>query len=100
MDKVKAAKIVLKYKAEMLMVIADDLDETIQKSKYDEYDGEMVREFVDHCLEGTSRLENIIDAAEWTYNSGIGDQVSRIRSRVEIIEGYLRYVEWARRNKK
>lgn len=98
MDKVKAAKIVLKYKADMLKVICDDLDETIQKSKYDEYDGEMVRELVDYFLEGATELDGIID--DYCYNSGVGDQVSKIRSRVEIIEGHLRYVEWARHNKK
>lgn len=97
MDKVKAAKIVLKYKAEMLKEIDEDLQSIIEKKEYEKYDKEFIYELVDYCLEGTSGLENIIDAAEWTYNSGIGDQVSRIRSRVEIIEGY---VEWARRNKK
>lgn len=97
MTKLEAAKMLLRHKAEMLKEIDEDLQSIIEKKEYEKYDKELIYELVDHCLEGTSRLENIIDAAEWTYNSGIGDQVSRIRSRVEIIEGY---VEWARRNKK
>ena len=98
MTKLEAAKMLLRHKAEMLKEIDEDLQSIIEKKEYEKYDKEFIYELVDYCLEGTSRLENIIDdAAEWTYNSGVGDQVSKIRSRVEIIEGY---VEWARHNKK
>ena len=95
MTKLEAAKMLLRHKAEMLKEIDEDLQSIIEKK---EYDKELIYELVDHCLEGTSRLENIIDdAAEWTYNSGIGDEMSKIQFDVELIESHL---NWVKRHKK
>ena len=87
----------LRHKAEMLKEIDEDLQSIIEKKEYEKYDKELIYELVDHCLEGTSRLENIIDAAEWTYNSGIGDEMSKIQFDVELIESHL---NWVKRHKK
>lgn len=97
MTKLEAAKMLLRHKAEMLKEIDEDLQSIIEKKEYEKYDKELIYELVDHCLEGTSRLENIIDAAEWTYNSGIGDEMSKIQFDVELIESHL---NWIKRHKK
>jgi len=97
MTKLEAAKMLLRHKAEMLKEIDEDLQSIIEKKEYEKYDKELIYELVDHCLEGTSRLENIIDAAEWTYNSGIGDEMSKIQFDVELIESHL---NWVKRHKK
>ena len=97
MTKLEAAKMFLRHKAEMLKEIDEDLQSIIEKKEYEKYDKELIYELVDHCLEGTSRLENIIDAAEWTYNSGIGDEMSKIQFDVELIESHL---NWVKRHKK
>ena len=97
MTKLEAAKMLLRHKAEMLKEIDEDLQSIIEKKEYEKYDKELIYELVDHCLEGT-RLENIIDdAAEWTYNSGIGDEMSKIQFDVELIESHL---NWVKRHKK
>ena len=98
MTKLEAAKMLLRHKAEMLKEIDEDLQSILEKTEYEKYDKELIYELVDHCLEGTSRLENIIDdAAEWTYNSGIGDEMSKIQFDVELIESHL---NWVKRHKK
>ena len=98
MTKLEAAKMLLRHKAEMLKEIDEDLKSIIEKKEYEKYDKELIYELVDNCLEGTFRLENIIDdAAEWTYNSGIGDEMSKIRFDVELIESHL---NWVKRHKK
>lgn len=98
MTKLQAAKMLLRYKAEMLKEIDEDLQSIIEENRYDEYNKELIYELIDHCLEGTVQLEGIIDdAAEWTYNSGIGNQMSKIRFDVELIETYL---NWAKRRNK
>ena len=98
MTKLEAAKMLLRHKAEMLKEIDEGLQSIIEKKEYEKYDKELIYELVDHCLEGTSRLYNIIDdAAEWTYNSGIGDEMSKIRFNVELIEFHL---NWVKRHKK
>ena len=98
MTKLEAAKMLLRHKAEMLKEIDEDLQSIIEKKEYEKYDKELIYELVDHCLEGTSRLENIIDdAAECTYNSGIGDEMSKIQFDVELIESHL---NWVKRHKK
>lgn len=97
MTKLEAAKMLLRHKAEMPKEIDEDLQSIIEKKEYEKYDKELIYELVDHCLEGTSRLENIIDAAEWTYNSGIGDEMSKIQFDVELIESHL---NWVKRHKK
>lgn len=98
MTKLEATKMLLRHKVGMLKEIDEDLQSIIEKKEYEKYDKELIYELVDHCLEGTSRLENIIDdAAEWTYNSGIGDEMSKVHFDVELIESHL---NWVKRHKK